>query len=90
MPDEIKPKSRLTAPAMTIGASALAVLLSIGLCSMGHFSFEGQSSSPLANAGVIAFFAGIFGGFVGIIWLTIAATLGPRREPPPSITRGDE
>ncbi|HZL28645.1 MAG TPA: hypothetical protein VFC39_19125 [Acidobacteriaceae bacterium] len=80
MPDEIKRKSRLRAPAMLIGASALAVLLSLGLCSVSHFNLEGQSSSPLANAGVIAFFAGMIGGFVGIIWLIIAATLGPRHN----------
>jgi hypothetical protein len=90
MPDEIKPKSRLKAPAMLIGASALAVLLSIGLCSVGHFNLEGQSS-PLANAGVIAFFAGIFGGFVGFIWLIIAALSGGGPPgPPPSITRGKD
>jgi hypothetical protein len=78
MPDEIKPKSRLKAPAILIGASALAVLLSIGLCSAGHFNLEGQSS-PLASAGVLMFFAGIFGGFVGIIWLIVAAIVGPRQ-----------
>jgi hypothetical protein len=88
MPNEIKPKSRLKAPAILVGASALCVLLSIGLCSVGQFNFEGQSS-PLANVGVFLFFAGIFGGFVGIIWLIIAAIMGPRPGPPPSITKGD-
>jgi len=78
MPDEVKPKSRLRAPAILIGTSALAVLLSIGLCSVGHFNLEGQSS-PLANIGVLAFFAGIFGGFAGIIWLIVAAIVGPRQ-----------
>lgn len=78
MPDEIKPKSRLGAPAKLIGASVSAVLLGIGLCSVGHFNLEGQSS-PLANVGVFLFFAGIFGGFVGVVWLIIAAVLGPRR-----------
>jgi hypothetical protein len=78
MPDEIKPKSRLKAPAMLIGASALAVLLAIGLCSVGKFNLEGQSS-PLANVGVFLFFAGIFGGFIGLIWLVIAAIVGPRQ-----------
>lgn len=75
MPDEIKPKSRLRAPAILVGASALAVLLSIGLCSVGHFNLEGQSG-PLANIGVFLFFAGIFGGFIGILWLIIAAIFG--------------
>lgn len=79
MPDEIKPKSRLAAPAKLIGASALAVLLSIGLCSVGHFNLEGESS-PLANVGVFLFFAGIFGGFVGLVWLLIAAISGPRPD----------
>ena len=78
MPDEIKPKSRLGAPAKLIGASALCVLLSIGLCSVGNFNLEGQSS-PLANVGVFLFFAGIFAGFVGLIWLFIAAIL-PRKQ----------
>jgi len=78
MPDETKPKSRLSAPAKLIGGSALAVLLSIGLCSVGHFNLEGQSSS-LANVGVFLFFAGIFSGFVGLIWLIIAAIL-PRNR----------
>jgi hypothetical protein len=72
MPDEVNKKSPLRVPAMVLAGSAVAVLLSIGLCSAGHFSLEGQSS-PLANAGVVAFFGGLFGGFVSIIWLIIAA-----------------
>ena len=72
MPEEMKKKSPLSAPAKVLAGSAALVLLSIGLCSAGHFSLEGQSS-PLANAGVVAFFGGLFGGFVSIIWLIIAA-----------------
>jgi len=79
MPDEIKPKSRLGAPAKLIGASALAVLLSIGLCSAGRFNLEGESS-PLANFGVFLFFAGMFSGFVGVVWLITAAISGPPRD----------
>lgn len=78
MPDEIKSKSRLKAPAILIGASALSVLLSIGLCSAGSLNFEGQSSA-LANVGVFLFFAGILAGIVGVIWLFIAAIL-PRNQ----------
>jgi len=78
MPDEVKTKSRLGAPAKLIGASVLTVLLSIGLCNAGHFNLEG-SSSTLANVGVLLFFAGLLGGFVGVIWLIIAAIVGPRR-----------
>jgi hypothetical protein len=72
MSDEVKKKSPLTAPAMVLAGSVVAVLLSIGLCSAGHFNLEG-GSSPLANVGVVVFFGGLFGGFVSIIWLIIAA-----------------
>ena len=90
MPDEIKPKSRLKAPAIVLAASALTVLLSIGLCSAGNFNLEGESS-PLANVGVFLFFAAIFGGFVGVIWLIIAAISGSGPPgPPPSIIKGKD
>jgi len=79
MPDEIKTKFRLGAPAKLIAGSVLGVLLGIGLCSVGHFNLEGQSS-PLANVGVFLFFAGMFGGFVGMVWVIIAAVIGSRRN----------
>ena len=72
MPDEVKKKSPLRTPAMVLAGSAVAVLLSIGLCSVGHFNLEGESS-PLANVGVVVFFGGIFAGIIGFIWLVIAA-----------------
>jgi hypothetical protein len=72
MPDENKKKSPLSAPAKVLAGSVVAVLLSIGLCSVGHFNLEGESS-PLANVGVVVFFGGIFGGIIGFIWLVIAA-----------------
>lgn len=72
MPDEVKKKSPLRTPAMVLAGSAVAVLLSIGLCSVGHFNLEGESS-PLANVGVIVFFGGVFSGIIGFIWLVIAA-----------------
>jgi hypothetical protein len=72
MPDEVKKKSPLSTPAKVLAGSVVVVLLGIGLCSVGHFNLEGESS-PLANAGVIAFFGGIFGGIIGFIWLVIAA-----------------
>jgi hypothetical protein len=64
-------------PAKCLAGSVIFVLLGIGLCSAGHLNFEGPSS-PLANAGVVAFFGGLLAGAISLIWLIIAAIAGSR------------
>jgi hypothetical protein len=72
-----RPKSRLALPAKVLAGSVICSLLGIGLCSVGHFNFEG-ASSPIANAGVVAFFGGVFVGVISFVWLVIAAIMGSR------------
>jgi len=67
MPEEPKKKSGISTPAKVVAISAALILLGIGLCSGGGFSLEG-TSTPAAQVGTFAFFAGVAGFIIGIIW----------------------
>jgi hypothetical protein len=75
-------KSRLRAPGIFLAASAVSVLLGIGLCSGGGFNLEGTNSA-IGNVGVFAFFLGILGIVIGFLWLIIAAIAGAGGSPVP-------
>jgi hypothetical protein len=75
LPERTKPRSRFVRPLQTLAASAVLFLLSLGLCNVGHFNLEGQSSF-LANCGVFAFFASLLVGAIAILWLIITSIFG--------------
>ncbi|MDP9050982.1 MAG: hypothetical protein M3O31_09735 [Acidobacteriota bacterium] len=79
---EAPKQKRWRAPLITLAVSVALILLGCGLCSVGHFNFEGQSS-PTANAGVAAFFIGVAVFLISILWLIIVLIVGPPRQPPP-------
>ena len=57
-------------PAKVVAVSAALILVGIGLCSGGGFSLEGTSTMA-AQIGTFAFFAGVLGFVVGVLWWLI-------------------
>jgi hypothetical protein len=84
-----KQKKRWQAPLITLAISVVSILIGCGLCSVGGFSLEGTNSAT-ANAGTVAFFLGIAGLLIGLLWLIIALIVGPRRQPPPPRPGGEK
>ncbi len=72
-------KSRLSAPIKLIAASAVSVVLGIGLCSVGGFNLEG-SNTLTTQFGIVAFFGGLLGLGVGIVWLFVAYLMNSNRK----------
>ena len=70
LPERRKNKSRVSTPAKVVAISVGLILLGIGLCSGGGFSLEG-TSSVAAQIGTSAFFAGVAGFVVGVLWWLI-------------------
>jgi hypothetical protein len=67
LPEEPRKKSKISTPAKVVAISAVLILLGLGLCSGGGFSLEGTSSIA-AQIGIIAFFGGVLGFVVGVLW----------------------
>jgi hypothetical protein len=73
---EPRQKSRFKTPGILIAVSAALILLGIGLCSAGGINFEHDSTHPfIVGTGTAAFWGGIFGFVVGVLWW-LAALVG--------------
>jgi hypothetical protein len=72
-PEEPKKKARWHAPVKLIAISAVSILLGCGLCSVGGLRLEGDSIHPVVvGIGTAAFWGGILGLGVGVLWWLIA------------------
>jgi hypothetical protein len=69
--EEPEKKSGIGVPAKVVAISAALILLGIGLCSNGAFSLEGTSTMA-GQIGTVAFFGGLLGFIVGVIWWFIS------------------
>jgi hypothetical protein len=64
---------RWRAPVKLIAASAVSILLGIGLCSAGGFNLEGSDAHPaVVVMGAIAFWGGVLGFVIGVLWWLMA------------------
>ena len=76
-----KPKSRFKVPGILIAISAALALLGCGLCSAGGMRFDQDSVYPVVvDIGAIAFWGGILGFGVGVLWWLVALIAGPGNE----------
>jgi hypothetical protein len=75
--DEPKKKARWLAPVKLIAVSAVLILLGCGLCSVGGLSLEGSDTHPIVvGIGTIAFWGGVLGFGVGVLWWLVAIVSG--------------
>jgi hypothetical protein len=75
--DGPKKKAKWRAPVMVIAASAAMMLLGCGLCSAGGLSLEGSDTYPVVvSIGTVAFWAGVLGFVVGVLWWLVAIVSG--------------
>ena len=82
--EEPKKKARWHAPVKLIAISAVSILLGCGLCSAGGMRFDQDSVHPvIVNIGIVAFWGGILGLGVGVLWWLVAiiASSGPPGKP---------
>jgi hypothetical protein len=74
-------KKRWHAPVKLIAISAVSILLGCGLCSVGGFNIEHDSTYPVVvGFGTAAFWGGVLGFFVGVLWWLIAIVANPRPQ----------
>jgi len=82
--EEPKKKARWHAPVKLIAISAVSILLGCGLCSAGGMRFDQDSVHPvIVNIGVVAFWGGLLGLGVGVLWWLVAiiASSGTQGKP---------
>lgn len=75
--DELKKKPRWRTPVRLIAVSAVLMLVGCGLCGAGGFSLEGSDTHPVVvGIGTVAFWGGVLGFGVGVLWWVIALVSG--------------
>jgi hypothetical protein len=73
MPDPLKKRSLVTAPARLSAIAGGVMLLGLGLCGAGSGIHNSQVADVFATSGIFGFLGGFLLLVVGIIWLVIAA-----------------
>jgi hypothetical protein len=75
--DEPKKKARWRAPVIVMAVSAVLMVLGCGLCSAGGLRIEGDNVHPIVvSFGTVAFWGGVLGFGVGVIWWLVALVSG--------------
>ncbi len=79
--EEPKKKARWHAPVKLIAISAVSILLGCGLCSAGGLRLEGDNIHPVVvGIGTVAFWGGLLGFGVGVLWWLVAIIAGSRPQ----------
>jgi hypothetical protein len=73
MPDPLKKRSLVTAPARLSAIAGGVMLLGLGLCGAGSGIHNSQVAGKFVTSGIFGFLGGFLLLIVGIIWLVIAA-----------------
>jgi hypothetical protein len=75
--EEPKKKARWRVPVIVIAVSAVLMVLGVGLCDAGGLRIEGSDTYPVVvGIGAVAFWGGVMGFGVGVIWWLVALVSG--------------
>jgi hypothetical protein len=75
MPEPLRKRSLVIAPARLSAIAGGVMLLGLGLCGAGAGIHNSQVASKFVTSGIVGFLGGFLLLIVGIIWLVIAAII---------------